>query len=486
MTTKDLERAYKVLRAKQAPYTARFDYYDGNQPLKYNSSRFKDIFQDLDANFSENWCAVVIDSCYNRVNLTGVNILTENVEESESTIAAALNRLLRRKEAETINVQTRLEEIASRNEILLESDTVSKVAGIIGESFYICGKDDDGKAQGFYNDPRMVHAFYNELNPRKMDYAAKWWLSEEQKVIKMILFYEDRFEFYMTEETEKPAELGDEGWQKFQPATSDWEYTEEGGNVEPNEEGIIPVFHFRPDRRKVKSDLKNVFTLQDAINKLASDMMITSEFSAFRQRFVISNAEVEGVLRNAPNEIWDIPAGDGEGQSTQVGDLAASDPMTYIEPINREVNVISSITQTPKHFFLSTNTSNISGEALIALEAPLNDKAQARIDIFIPTWRQVFSYMLMVEGENVPTTEIDVVFEAPETVQPRTRSEIREIDTRTGIPLVTVLRREGWSQEEIDQLLIDQKHETEQNQADMASMMLGAERQFDTGFEVSE
>jgi len=57
----------------------------------------------------------------------------------------------------------------------------------------------------------------------------------------------------------------------------------------------------------------------------------------------------------------------------------------------------------------------------------------------------------------VDVEDITVEWETVETVQPRTGVEIRTFAVNAGIPLITVLRGEGWSDEQIAQLLQDQK-----------------------------
>ena len=44
--------------------------------------------------------------------------------------------------------------------------------------------------------------------------------------------------------------------------------------------------------------------LQNAINKLVTDLMVAAEYGAFMQRWIISNADTSS-LKNAPNEIWE-------------------------------------------------------------------------------------------------------------------------------------------------------------------------------------
>ena len=74
MRKTDLECAYTALKAKQTPYARLNGYYHGRQPLQYTSERFGNQFKDLTARFSENLCAVVIDSLMDRLSLTGFAI----------------------------------------------------------------------------------------------------------------------------------------------------------------------------------------------------------------------------------------------------------------------------------------------------------------------------------------------------------------------------------------------------------------------------
>jgi hypothetical protein len=204
----------------------------------------------------------------------------------------------------------------------------------------------------------------------------------------------------------------------------------------------------------VRSDLKNVVPIQNAVNKLVADMMVAAEFGAFKQRYIISNAEIQGKLKNSPDEIWDLPAGDGMGQQTQAGQFDATPLANYLEAIEKQVAAISSITRTPKHYFFQIG-SNISGEALIAMEASLNKKAQDRIDRYAPEWKNVTLFMLKHSGQEVKSADVTVRFDRPETIQPRTQAETRQMNTTAGIPLETTLREEGKSEEEIKQVMSD-------------------------------
>lgn len=443
MTT-DLEKAFDALNAKQKPYNKLFAYYEGDQPLSYmSSSRMSKIFDGLDGYFSQNWCSVVIDAVRDRINL-------RNIEVKGKAAAA-------------------WKELWEGSQLELESDEVHEAELIAGEAFIICWKNNEGKMEAYFNDPRMCHIFYDPEFPRKKSFAAKWYVDDDGKM-RLTLYYAERLEYYISK-----------GLAKNVTKASAFIALEIAGEENPatNPFKEVPVFHFRKSKQ-VRSDLKNVVPIQNSVNKLVTDMMVAAEFGAFKQRYVISNAEVQGKLKNSPDEIWDLPAGDGVGQQTQAGQFDATPLNNYLEGIEKQVVAISSITRTPKHYFFQIG-SNISGEALIAMESSLNKKAQDRIDRYMPEWINVAVFMLKHSGMDVKREDVTARFDRPETIQPRTTAETRQMDVNAGVSLVTVWREEGKSDEWIAQALKDQETDSARKQTSLANSLLNAQRKFNAG-----
>ncbi|RLD07702.1 MAG: hypothetical protein DRI32_00425 [Chloroflexi bacterium] len=437
----DLEKAYKTLYAKRKSYKTLFDYYDGEQPLMYTNQRLREIFKNLDVYFAENWCAVVIDSTKDRVNLKEIQI-TKNKGAEKAW-----------------------KEIWERSQLVLESDDVHEDAMIASESYVIAWTNGSGQMEAYANNPRMCHLFYDAEFPRVKKYGAKWWVDEDG-FLRMTLYYPKRLEYYKSRKLFKNL---DANFPK-----SLYKHKKDA----PNKYGEVPVFHFRQSRRKSKSDLKDVLPLQNGINKLLNDMLVSAEFGAFKQRFIISNSETKGKLKNSPNEVWDIPAGDGIGQQTSVGQFEATALGNYLSAMEKLATTISSITRTPKHYFFSVG-SNLSGEALIAMEAPLNKKARDRIDRYAPVWEELAIFMLKAEGHKVTRDDVAPVFDRPETIQPRTQAETRELNKRAGIALKSTLREEGKSEKEIQQYM-DDIAEEKRKEADLAQAYLDqARKNFD-------
>jgi hypothetical protein len=448
--TDDLELAVATLLYKTPRYTTFWNYYSGRQPLVYASEGLSDLFVDLRSRFTQNWCAVVVDSVSDRIQLQ--RILVADDDTASNNLAALLEA----------------------SEVVLESEDVHLAALVTGESFVIAWPDEEsGQPEAYYNDSRNVHLFYEADQPRRKRFAAKWWIGDDGHRY-ATLYYPDRLEYYRSISMVRADQ------------TAPLMFANEVSNAksfdlldsEFNPYNAIPVFHFKRERRVISSELANVIEPQNAINKLLSDMMIAAEYGAFPQRYIISQAS-PGKFKNAPNLIWDIPGSDGEGQPTAVGQFASTELSNYLEAIDKWTTAIAIISRTPKHYFFGQG-GDPSGEALIAMEAPLNHKAQKYITRWTATWSELAQFMMQVAGMGlIEDDAIIPVFDEPETVQPYTQALIRKESVAAGIPLMWQMAQEGYTEQELDDLEAARQDEQGAQQQSIATALTNAQRNFD-------
>jgi hypothetical protein len=410
----DLDIAVFEILKKRPRISTLWSYYWGEQPLKYSSARLKEMFGSLDISFVENWCGVVVDSTMDRINLSGFVI-------SEDKPATEL-----------------LNDLFNESELILDADDAHLAALVTGESFVFVWRGEDGELEAYYHDPRLCHIEYKNDKPRHKRFAAKMWIDDEAEIYHLVLYYEDRLEYY--------------------ESTKEWRNVRKGEDfvfrsTETNPYGEIPIFHLRRDRVRISGELDSILTLQDAVNKLFSDMMVAAEFGAFPQRYLISTAEVRD-LRSSPGLVWDIPAADGKTQPTEVGQLPSAELGNYLRAMDKLSQSISVITRTPRHYFWGQQ-GPISGEALLAMESPLNKKIERYTNRFSATWKQIATFILRLYGHEVPSADIVPHYDSPQTVQPKTMAEMRKLSVDSGMPLITVLKQEGWTEPEIDDMISD-------------------------------
>lgn len=423
----DLERAFKALQSKQLACTRNQKYYDGTEELVYSAARLREAFGDKLTRFEENWCAVVVESTLDRMNLKEFDVL--NDKSADEAIDA----------------------IWKNNDLWLDADEVHRDALIQSESFVIVWPNELGIPQMYHNPARMCQIFYRSENPKIKRFAAKWWMDELEKW-HITLYYPDRLEYWVSENKDA------------QSATA---FKKEKVDAR-NPYGAIPVFHFR-----CKGEIENVLSVQDAINKLFSDMMVAAEFGAFKQRWVISNSDMEQ-LKNAPNQIWNIPAGDGVGQATQVGEFSGEELTKYFSGIDKLANYVSIVTRTPKNYLVDVG-AGVSGDALIAMEAPLAHKVDKLIANFSKTWKEIAIFMLKLKNFQVSSRDVQPVWGRTRSEQPIAEMQAVNFAVSSGIPVKTVLRKQGWSKAELAQMDKD-KAEEEKAKSSLAKTLLESAR----------
>jgi len=448
MNENHLKKGFDALRNKAIIYNKLWAYFDGNQPLKYSSSRLKDIFGNkLDARFTQNWCDVIVSS------------VTERMEFKQFTVA------------QNENATSSFKQWWESSEMNLDVDDVELCALVTGESFVFAWPNENGGIDAFYNDSRLVHIVYSSENPRIVHYAVKMWQADD-KTMRLNLYYPDRIEYYAT--IKKADEVKDA--KAFMPLLQN---EDENSYIAPHNYGI-PIFHFVRERRSIVSELKpSILDLQDSINKLMADMMVASEFQALPQRYIISEADTEN-LKNAPNEVWSLPAGDGLSQPTTAGQFPAANLDAFMSQIEKLSTAMSKISRTPQYYFFLGARSDPSGEALAAMDGPLIKKTEKYIKRFSSEWKRLGLFVAQIlDIEGVTNDTLNVSYADPRTIQALTESTTLKTNVDAGVPLVTQLRRKGWTPQEIAQLNQDKQDEQAAQVGSLATGLLNQQRKFD-------
>ena len=440
----DLQIAVSHLTWKKPRYDTWWNYRDGDQPLIYSSSKLREIFHGLDARFVINVCAVVVDCVLDRLALRSLQV--SSGDQYDDLLQAA----------------------REGSGLVDDEYSIHEDVCVTGEAFVIVWPNAETSAiEAFHNDARLCHAEYDGANPRRMRFAAKWW--HEPDAVRLVLYYPDRLEHYTTTRPFKDGEIPTD--KAFQPFGDE--------PVQANEWGTIPVFHFRGNRRRPKSQLNDAITIQDMINKTTADLFTVGEFMAFPQRYVISEAGIAN-LQNNPNAIWDLVASAQGAQPTTAGQFPAAGMDGYLSVIDSLLTKLGVITSTPKHFFYAQG-GDPSGEALIAMEAPLNRKVARLQQTLAPTWRDLAAFLLRLAGYDVPSRDVWAQYEESATVQPRTDAEILKLSVDAGIPLRTLLRDRNWSDEDLAQMDEDEQAQHIAQSTYASAVLDVQQRNFDQG-----
>jgi hypothetical protein len=189
--------------------------------------------------------------------------------------------------------------------------------------------------------------------------------------------------------------------------------------------------------------------------------MQTVDYQGAPQRYALANggttAEIDdfseddtareniSALQNGPGQLWYLQG------VTAVGQFAAADPETFTKPVVEFVNQMAAITSTPTHYFLRGSYIP-SGQALRVSEAPLTKKVLNRQLAFGSTWKDLFQFMLRIEGISA---SIDIDWATAETVDAVDQWDVAVRKKSVGMPLEQILLELGYDPE-IAKIIADQ------------------------------
>jgi len=395
----DLEVAYTALSKQATSARTAMNYYNGVQPLMYTLERLREVFDRSTVNFIQNWCAVVVDTTTDRIVFKGWDNPSEQVND-------------------TLDIYYRQQYLQTA------SREVHRDAVVTGDGFLMADTI-DGEIKVFRNSPRQCAVLYSDENPYAKVLGIKTFKTGD--ITKCNLYYPEHIEKYEAK--------GDVSGHSAFKLVEDI----------PNPFGVVPIIHFT-----AQSDLLNVIPIQDAINKTFSDMMVVAEFNAFRQRWMVTNADISS-LKASPQSIMRIPKGSTDEEGTMIGEFEAANLGMYLDTIDKLTNAIAVISRTPKHYFANTG-ANISGEALVVMESPLIKKCQQYVESFSESWVELANLI-------VPSEDTVAVWDRLATEQLSTNTQAMQTLKGIGIPLITVLRRFGWGEDEVAQMLADMEEE---------------------------
>jgi hypothetical protein len=188
---------------------------------------------------------------------------------------------------------------------------------------------------------------------------------------------------------------------------------------------IVPILNRTSLKRDAYlSEFHDVMSTQDQINKLVMDMLIASEYSAFRQRWV-TGIDVPIGEDGKPVKLFDV----GVDRMLSVGDPAArfgefgaSDLANYVRGIENRVQSLASRTRTPAHYLLGQSGTFPSGETLNATETGLIAKTKGHMVEYDDPLEEVVSlgFSVLEDKGKASITDAEVIWSDPEY---RTESE---------------------------------------------------------------
>ena len=413
---------------RQASELKRYrDYYDGKHRLSFATSKYREEFDLMLREVTDNWVPLVVDAVSERLHVEGFRFGPEGESDSEAW-------------------DVWQESFLDADSELLHSETL-----ITGVGYAMVWAEDNGSGLRpvvTVEDPTQVVVLLDPGSRRSRRCALKRWGDDWTDDVYLNLYLPDQIlKFRRKRGLELIEEL-------------------------PNPLGVVPVvpFYNRPSARpgSYRSEVFDVLSTQDQVNKILCDAIVASEFAAYRQRWA-TGVEVELDEHNRPINPWE------SGQNrvmiatdpdSRFGTFEATDLSNYTRMLENRIQSIASRTRTPPHYLLGQSGAFPSGESLKATETGLIAKVKSRMRHFGESWEECLRLAFRVLDPNDPRAS----YSRAETIwaDPESRTEAEHVDAlvklRTlGVPIRQLWEDAGYSQEQIERMTAFAREEAIRN-----------------------
>lgn len=432
-----LERLTRRLEQRRPQIDTFEAYYDGDHPLLFATSKFREAFGDLFAAFADNWCELVVDAAVERQRVEGFRFGTDRGGDAEAWAIWQANRL----DAESSILFTDVAKLGEAS--LLVEPRTGQPARITVEH----------PAEAIVaTDPAT----------RERRAALKMWRDEDTGADFANVYLPDAvWKFRRSAPAPEsqsriwlPTRRADEAssWQLREPAPT------------PNPLGVVPMIPIfnRPGRQRAtgrrvgRSDLANVIPVQNFINKVLADAIVASEYAAYPQRWATGiEPQVDPETGDelplqefvaAVSRLWT----DGNPDA-RFGTFEAADVGKYVQLVELGVQHVAAQTRTPPHYLLGQGGQFPSGESLKATETGLVARTRRKNGDAGEGLEEGMRLAFLAQGDERRGRELRA-----ETIwaDPESRTEGERVDALTkmatlGVPRRALWERWGASQEEI-------------------------------------
>lgn len=393
------------LVARQRQLQTYADYYDGEHPLLFATEKFRTAFGNQLGTFADNWCGLVVDSVDERLRVEGFRIGTEQ------------------------EADTKIWDIWQRNQLDSDSALVHSDALTLGDAYALVWPTDDSKALITVESAQQTIVARVKGDRRRRAAAFKTWVEEDGYAYATLYLPDALYKLRSRSKVEQGSSviIGTAGYNR-------WEPRDVAGEDFPlrNPLGVVPVVPFINNPRMLgdvgRSELHSVIPVQDAVNKLVADMIIASEFSAFRQKWgagieIPVDPETHQPISSykaAVERMWTT-----ENDKGTFGTFEATDLDNFVKGVEMLVQHIASQTRTPPHYFYLRGQFP-SGESIKSAETGLVAKARRRMRWFGEAWEETMALALQIEGSK----RVQKVAHTMETIwaDPESRTESEHVD----------------------------------------------------------
>jgi hypothetical protein len=429
-------------------------YYTGSQPLSYLSPELQRSLRGRLKSLTVNLPRLVVNSLEERLDIDGFRLAQDQPADDE------------------------LWRIWQANDCDEQSQMLHLDALVHGRSFVTVWADpDDPKTPIIAGESaeQMVVSFIP--GTQKVAAAAKVWAEDDMAYA--TLFLSDVIYQYEAPAPGAAVPSGPMQWDyRTDPVTGDAMYPI------AHDLGVVPVVPFfnRPRFSHLygESEMTDVLPVADAINKLCTDMMTSSEFHAAPRRWItgIDTGDGEGSETRARESLRQqfvyAPAGQpwvSDDPNTKFGQFAEASLDNFIKAIEMLESVVAGMAGLPPHMVgLFSQANPASADAIRSAEASLVKRAKRKQRVFGGGWEKVMRLAMLVRDGAV-----DPSARSMETIwrDPQTPTWAQQVDAAVkldsiGLPFRQNMESLGYTPVQIERMI---QSRTDDSYADVRAQL---------------
>lgn len=359
------------------------DYFEGRHKLTFATSQFREAFGSMLTAISDNWIPLVIGASVERLDVQGFHF-GGNAEGDKDAW-----------------------EIWQRNGLDADAPLGFAESCKHGESYLLVWPEDTkrGTIGQFFSRPSGTEVKITLEHPsqfiveraagdrRTLAAAFKRWIEPDGTIMGTLYLPDATYRFERDDNTPWRPRRGVEhksrnrlGRVPAVPLVNDPQMI---GSNPPF--SILSAPHYAPNVcvGLGRSDMADIISTIDQINKLLCDMMVASEVSAFKQRWVTGlevptdpdTGESVEPFKAAVDRLWVAPPDEDGQNNARFGEFSATDLSNYHKAIETRIQSLAARTRTPPHYLLGSIV-NTSGDALKAAETGLASKVNGKAKHF--------------------------------------------------------------------------------------------------------
>lgn len=430
---------------RQHDYLKLQNYYEGDQPLSYIAPEIRTQLNGRLDSLVINWASLIVNTIAERLVPLGYAI------PGQKRATKQVNQIWQNNNMDE-QVQQAL------------IDTL-----VFGRAYAIVWGDSKNKATISLESAKNMIA-YRDPATRKWITALKRWVEDDGRAYAVVYTPE---KIWWCRSKTKNADTSDLYASAEQvtdlsgvPANG-WEVIDE--IINPLGELNVVVLANRPllTSPEGTSELSDVLPMADAVNKMATDMMVTSEFYATPRRWATGVELEERTVQDDEgndtvilNDDFDTNKSMGrwnlfEDTAAKVGQFPEAELANFIDGIDMLGKYIAAVKKIPAHYFDPSKSGLASAEAVRAAEAPLVVMAKRMMLTLGGALEQIGRLSLMVESNDLPTASemrMETLWQDPENLTQAQKVDAATKRAAIGVPTEQLWRDAGYTEQQIEDM----------------------------------